>query len=325
MTLPGIPTTATEPLTYHRSDVLGLTMSYADTGRSTSLAGATPNLTFLFLHGNPTSAYLWRTVIPHVAPLGRCIAPDLLGMGHSDKLPDPGPGSYGYLQHRAYLDELLTTLDIGARVVLVLHDWGSGLGFDWARRHPERVAGIAYTEAIVAPLHLTDLGDTAPILQRLRGPDGDRMVLHDNFFIEQVLPAWVLRDLTPEEHDTYRAAYRTPGEDRRPTLSWPRELPIVGDGPPHTTAIATAYGRWLATSPLPKLFINAEPGAFLTGAARDFCRTWPNQTEITVPGIHLVQEDSGHMIGTALHQWAATTFIGREPGTRRSGGQPAQT
>ncbi|HXM58253.1 MAG TPA: haloalkane dehalogenase [Candidatus Dormibacteraeota bacterium] len=257
----------------------------------------------VFLHGNPTSSYLWRDIVPHVAPLGRCIAPDLIGMGDSDPLPDSGPGRYRFVDHRAYLDALLEALDVRERVAFVVHDWGSALGFDWANRHRGAVSGIAYMEAIVRPVTWAEWPDAARrVFQGFRSEAGEAMVLERNIFVENVLPGSVLRPLTDEEMAEYRRPFLEPGERRRPTLAWPREIPVEGE-PPDVTEIVRAYGEWLRESPVPKLFVNAEPGAILTGAQREFCRAWPNQTEVTVRGSHFIQEDSPAEIGQAIARW----------------------
>ena len=254
----------------------------------------------LFLHGNPTSSYLWRDVMPEVP--GRCLAPDLIGMGNSDKLAG---ATYDFATHSAYLDAFIAAVLPDGEITLVVHDWGSALGFDWARRHPDRVAGIAYMEAIVRPFAGWEEWSPAatPIFQGFRSPKGEQMILERNMFVERVLPGSVLRGLTDAEMEVYRQPFLVP-EDRWPTLTWPRQIPIGGE-PASVVAVAQAYADWLATSDIPKLFINAEPGAILTGAVRDFCRTWPNQTEVTVPGSHFIQEDSGPEIGRAIAAWRA--------------------
>jgi haloalkane dehalogenase len=263
--------------------------------------------TVVFLHGNPTSSYLWRDVIPHVRELARCIAPDLIGMGDSDKLDDPGPDSYRFAEHRDFLDGLLDHLDVGDRVTFVVHDWGSALGFDWANRHRDRVAGLAYMEAIVRPLRWDAWPAGARrFFQALRSPAGEEMILTKNLFVETILPASVLRPLDADEMAEYRRPFDTPGEGRRPTLTWPREIPIEGE-PADVARVVQGYADWLATSEVPKLFVNAEPGSILVGSQRDFCRTWPNQTEVTVAGSHFVQEDSAAEIGQALVAWRATS------------------
>ena len=277
-----------------RVDVGGLSMAYTDVGEGEPI---------VFLHGNPTSSYLWRNVIPHLAGAYRCIAPDLIGMGASDKLPDSGPSSYRFREHRHYLDGFLESMDLGDRVTLVVHDWGSALGFDWARRHEDRVVGIAYMEAIVAPLTWADWPEDARgIFAAMRGDAGEDLVLERNVFVERILPASVLRELTDEEMAAYRAPFLEPGESRRPTLTWPREIPLDGD-PPDTHAVVEAYAAWLAASHTPKLFVNADPGSILVGRQRAIARSFPNQTEVTVPGIHFIQEDAPDLIGAALSAW----------------------
>ncbi len=270
-----------------RVRVLDSEMAYLDRGAGRPV---------VFLHGNPTSSYLWRNVIPHVEPVARCLAPDLIGMGRSG--PAPG-GRYRFADHARYLDAWFDALDL-TDVVLVGHDWGSALGFDWARRHPERVRGLAYMEAIVRPLTWAEWPANARgIFQAMRSPAGEALVLDKNVFVERILPASIQRRLTGEEMDAYRAPWREPGERRRPMLQWPREIPIDGE-PPDVVAVVEAYARWLAATPRPKLFVNAEPGSILVGAQREFCRTWPNQREVTVAGLHFVQEDSPAEIGRAV-------------------------
>ena len=254
----------------------------------------------VFQHGNPTSSYLWRNIMPHCEGLGRLVACDLIGMGMSDKLVPSGPERYDYAEQRHYLFALWDKLDLGGEVVLVLHDWGSALGFDWARANPERVAGIAYMEALVTPLSWDDWPPEARrAFQGFRSPAGEELILAKNMFVERVLPGSILRTLSEEEMAHYRRPFANPGEDRRPTLSWPRQIPIAG-APADVVRIVEDYGRWLAQSPLPKLFINAEPGSILIGRQRQICRQWPNQTEVTIKGLHFVQEDSPDEIGRAL-------------------------
>lgn len=278
------------------TQVLGRRMAYVEQGSGAPI---------VFLHGNPTSSFLWRSVLPELSSLGRCIAPDLIGMGDSDKLPADDPARYTFVRHREFLDALLDALGVTGEVTLVVHDWGSALGFDWARRHPDRVRGIVYMEAIVAPYADWDAWPDAarPMFQSLRSPDGEQLILERNMFVERILPGSVLRALSEDELDEYRRPFAAPGEDRLPTLVWPRQIPIGGE-PPEVVEVCAAYADWLAHTPgLPKLFINAEPGAILTGAQREFCRTWPDQTEITVSGVHFVQEDSGKEIGSAIAGW----------------------
>lgn len=277
--------------------VNGRRMAYIETGSGDAI---------VFQHGNPTSSYLWRNVMPHCEGLGRLVACDLIGMGDSDKLEDSGPDSYGYSEQRDYLFALWDRIGIGSNVVLVLHDWGSALGFEWAQRNPDRVRGIVYMEAIVQPLTWEDWPENARrVFQGFRSEAGEEMVLDNNVFVERVLPNAVLRGLTDEEMAVYRAPFLNAGEDRRPTLSWPRQIPVDG-APAGVVGVVESYGGWLAGSPVPKLFVNAEPGAILTGRQRAFCRTWPNQTEVTVPGAHFIQEDSPDEIGKAIAEWIAT-------------------
>ena len=287
------------PYQKQRRRVLGREMAYLEVGEGDPI---------VLLHGNPTSSYLWRNVLPHLQSLGRCIAPDLIGMGDSDKLPDSGPGSYRFVEHRRYLDALLETLDVRERVTFVIHDWGSALGFDWANRHRESVKGIAYMEAIVQPQGWDHWGNlnARPILKALRSEEGEAMVLQDNFFIEQILPKAILRTLSDAEMAEYRRPFAEPGEGRRPTLTWPREIPIEGE-PADVSAIAAAYADWLATSDVPKLFVKAEPGLLIAGGANlDFARRLPAQTEVTVSGLHFIQEDSPNEIGRAIASWMGT-------------------
>jgi haloalkane dehalogenase len=257
----------------------------------------------VFLHGNPTSSFLWRNILPYLEGSGRCIAPDLVGMGDSDKLAESGPGRYRIAEQREHLDALLEQLGVREHVILVLHDWGSALGFDWARRHPEAIRGIAYMESIVRPYSRADMGEHGDFLDRLRGPDGERMILDENLFVEQFLPRLVLRNLTKAEMEEYRRPFAEPGESRRPTLTMPREIPIDGQ-PSDTHEMVAAYSTWIRTSPVPKLFVNARPGAAISGETVDFCRTWPNQTEVQVDGLHFLQEDSPDEIGRAILEWA---------------------
>jgi haloalkane dehalogenase len=267
-------------------------------------AGAGTGDPIVFLHGNPTSSYLWRNVIPHVAGHSRCLAPDLVGMGDSGKSPS---GSYRFVDHARYLDAWFETLGLSRNVVLVVHDWGSALGFHWARRHPERMKGVAYMEAIVRPVTWQEWPEAArKVFQGMRSPGGEEMVIQKNVFVERILPASVIRGLSAEEMEHYRTPYREAGESRRPTLTWPREIPVDGE-PADVVRIVQEYGDWLSKSPIPKLFINADPGSILVGAQRDFCRRWPNQQEVTVRGSHFVQEDSPDEIGRALAAFVRRT------------------
>lgn len=288
MTIPTV-----DPRPRRRARVLDTEMAYVDTGRGDPV---------VFLHGNPTSSYLWRNVIPHVEGMRRCLAPDLVGMGDSGKAP---AGSYRFVEHARYLDGWIDAVGLERNVVLVMHDWGSALGFHWAHRHPDRVQALVYMEALVRPVVWAEWPEAArKIFQAMRSPAGEELVLQKNVFVERILPASVLRGLTEAEMAVYRRPYLEPGESRRPTLSWPREIPIDGE-PADVVGIVEAYGRWLAQSPVPKLFVNADPGSILVGAQRESCRAWPAQEEITVRGSHFIQEDSPAEIGRAIAAFLA--------------------
>lgn len=277
-------------------NVNGKRMAYVEMGEGDPI---------VFQHGNPTSSYLWRNIMPALKDRGRCIAVDLIGMGDSDKLDNPGPDRYTYLEHRDFLWKAWEQLGITENVTLVIHDWGSALGFDWATNHSDRVKGIAYMEGIPCPVSWEDWPEVVrPIFQGFRSEAGENMVLEKNVFIERVLPGSVIRDLTDEEMAVYRRPFQNAGEDRRPTLTWPRQIPLDGE-PPEVAAIAEAYAAWLSESEVPKLFINAEPGAILLGRQREFCRTFKNQTEVTVAGTHFIQEDSPDEIAAAINDWLA--------------------
>jgi haloalkane dehalogenase len=277
-----------EPGELRRVKVLDSEMAYVAVGQGDPI---------VFLHGNPTSSYLWRNVIPHVSGRWRCLAPDLIGMGASG--PAAG-GSYRFVDHARYLDAWFDALGLTRNVTLVVHDWGSALGFHWAARYPERVKALAYMEAIVRPVTWAEWPHNARgIFQGMRSAAGEAIILEKNVFVERILPGSVQRRLGEDEMGVYRGPWLTPGEPRRPMLTWPRELPIDGE-PADVVAIVESYGRWLATTTVPKLFVNAEPGSILVGAQREFCRSWPNQREVTVPGLHFIQEDSPAEIGRAL-------------------------
>lgn len=279
------------------ADVNGRRMAYIDVGSGPAI---------VFQHGNPTSSYLWRNIMPHCEGLGRLIACDLIGMGDSDKLDDSGPERYTYGEQRDYLFALWDQLDLGDDVILVIHDWGSALGFDWAYQNPSRVKGIAYMEAIVQPVTWADWPENArKVFQGFRSDAGEAMVLEKNVFVERVLPSSVIREMTAAEMDEYRRPFINAGEDRRPTLTWPRQIPIEGE-PADVVKTVSDYAAWLANSDVAKLFINADPGSILVGQQREFCRTWPNQTEVTVTGTHFIQEDSPDEIGAAVAE-----FVGK--------------
>ena len=271
-------------------------MSYIDEGEGDAI---------VFQHGNPTSSYLWRNVMPHLEGQGRLIACDLIGMGDSEKLTNSGPGSYNYFEHRDFLFALLEKLNIGKQVVFVIHDWGSALGFDWSLQNQDRIQGVAYMEGIVKPVTWDEWPENAiKVFQGFRSEAGESMVLDKNIFVERVLPSSIMRELTKEEMNEYRRPFLNSGEDRRPTLSWPRQIPIQGE-PKEVVEVVENYSNWLSSSDLPKLFINADPGSILTGKQREFCRSWPNQDEVTVKGTHFMQEDSPDEIGKAVSSFVS--------------------
>jgi haloalkane dehalogenase len=278
------------------ADVNGVRMAYADLGDP----DGDP---IVFLHGNPVSSYLWRNIVPYMTGMGRCIVPDLIGMGDSDKLPDSGPDRYHFVEQREYLFTLLDQLGVSENVTLVIHDWGSALGFDWANQHRDAVKGIAYMEALVRPLTWDEWPESSrSVFQAFRTPKGEEMVLENNFFVEKILPASIMRDLSEAEMNEYRCPFEESGESRRPTLTWPRNIPFDGD-PADVAEIIGSYAAWLETSDVPKLFIDADPGVILIGAQREYCRSWPNQTEVLVKGLHFIQEDSADEIGQAIAAW----------------------
>ena len=273
--MPETNVSAHDPYERRRVGVLDIEMAYVDTGGSGDAV--------VFLHGNPTSSYLWRNIIPHVAPLARCLAPDLIGMGDSGPA---GDGSYRFVDHRRYLEAWLDAVLPSEWLTFVIHDWGSALGFDWSRRHSDRVQGLAFMEAIVQPISWEDFPEYGRgLFQGFRSEAGEDLVLEKNMFV-----AWL------------RTSDRESGESRRPTLTWPRELPIEGE-PADVVQIVKDYGAWLRTSDVPKLLIAAKPGALLTGRPLEFARSWPNTTEVAVEGVHFVQEDSPQAIGEAIAGW----------------------
>ncbi len=274
--------------------VLGKRMAHVESGEGAPV---------LFLHGNPTSSFLWREVMAAMEGAGRLIAPDLIGMGDSEKLGAPGPDSYRFVEHRDYLDAWIEAVIPEGKLTLVIHDWGSALGFHWAHRHPERVRGIAYMEAIVRPMRWDEWPEgIRGLFQALRSDAGESMIFEKNVFVERILPGSILRSLSDDEMAEYRRPFAAPGEDRRPTLTWPREIPLDGE-PADVAEIVGAYAEWLSVSDVPKLFVNAEPGAILVGPMRETARGFPNQSEMTVRGSHFIQEDSGRVIGLGIVEW----------------------
>jgi haloalkane dehalogenase len=292
------PEISTEDVSYRkRLQILGTNMAYVDVGEGDPI---------VFLHGNPTPSYLWRNIIPHLLPFGRCLAPDYVGMGNSGTAPD---GQYRFVDHQRYLDAWFDAMGLTKNVILVLHDWGSALGFYWAQRHPERVKAIVYMEGIVRPFASWDEwpGTTRAFFQGQRTAAGEDIILQKNLFIEYLLP---LRGVPKEAIEVYRRYYRNPGESRRPMLSWTRELPIAGE-PEDVVRIVESYARWLSASPVPKLFIDADPGGFLIGAQREYCRAWPNQQETTVKGAHFLQEEAPDEISEAMSRFLAQVLAGQ--------------
>jgi haloalkane dehalogenase len=290
------------PADKRRIEVDGLSMAFHDIGSGDPI---------VFLHGNPTSSYLWRKIIPHVEGFGRCIAPDLIGMGDSEKLPNSNADSYTFLENRRYLDGFFAALELERRVTLVVHDWGSALGFDWAKRNPHAVKGIVHMEAIVATMSWQDI--PAPAQQRfrsVRSKEGEELVLQQNIFIEQSIVKGTLRAFTDAEMAEYRRPFLQPGEGRRPMLTWPRQLPIGGE-PADVVEIVDAYAAWLSTSEIPKLYIRAEPGTHSAKMVEQV-RTWPNQQEVAVRGIHYPQEDAPDEIGTAIATWLEGSLVTRQ-------------
>ena len=274
-------------------DVLGKQIAYVEMGEGDPI---------IFQHGNPTSSYLWRNIMPQLQSLGRCIAMDLIGMGDSEKLEDKGNMTYSYDTHKKYFDGFLDAIGVESNATLVIHDWGSALGFDWANDYPQRVKAICYMEGIVQSMEWEDWNEDAKgIFQGFRSPAGEEMILEKNLFIEAVLPGSILRKLSDAEMNEYRRPFNDK-KSRRPTLDWPRQIPLEND-PPEICRIVDSYSHWMAENNIPKLFINAEPGAILIGKQREFCRTWKNQKEVTVKGSHFIQEDSPNEIGNAIFDW----------------------
>ena len=257
----------------------------------------------VLLHGNPTSSFLWRNVVPELVESGRVIVPDLIGQGDSEKiLASEGAGRYSLEVAYRYVDGLLESIGANENVTLVIHDWGSSVGFLWAMRHPAAVKGVAYMEGIVKPLSWSDWPQSAAgIFKGFRSDKGEDLILNRNMFIEGVLPSSVIRPLSNTEMDAYRAPH-VETDDRQPLLNWPRQIPIEGE-PADVVALVNEYGAFMAASDIPKLFINADPGSILVGAQREFCRSWPNQQEVTVKGLHFIQEDSPLEIGQAVANW----------------------
>ncbi len=279
----------------HRLSVHGKQMAYVDTGGTSD--------PIVFLHGNVTQSYMWRNIIPHVEPMARCIAVDNIGQGDSDKLECSGAGSYRLAEHQRYIDGFLDQLDLGDNVTLMMHDWGVQLGLTWGNRNRGRVKGIAHMQGLMGNLGWDFWSPEVSALMRLfRTKAGEDLVLQENHFVEKVLPAMVLGELPDDVWDEYRRPYRKAGEDRRPTLTWPREIPVEGQ-PADVLDVIDSNNKWLAKSQIPKLYIHVVPETVMKGHILDHVRTFPNQTEVRVKGLHYVQEDNPHEIGTALARW----------------------
>ncbi|MFT4585345.1 MAG: haloalkane dehalogenase [Gammaproteobacteria bacterium] len=275
-------------------EVLGHKMAYVEMGSGDPI---------IFQHGNPTSSYLWRNIMPQLADVGRCIAVDLIGMGDSDKLPNSGPDRYTFKEHQSYLYGAWDALGIKDNVTFVIHDWGTALGFDWCRQHPGAVKGVAHMEGVVKRIPWVDWPEAATdIFRAFRSPAGEDVVLDKNVFIEGVLPGSIIRKLSTQEMDAYRAPFVTPGEDRRPTLTWPRQIPL-GDEPKDVCETVDAYGAYMKNAEMPKLFIAGDPGMIMNGPAGEFARSWKNTSEVTVKGLHFLQEDSPDEIAAAVKAW----------------------
>jgi len=276
------------------AEVKGKQIAYIEEGQGDPI---------VLIHGNPTSSFLWRNIIPELMDYGRVIVPDLIGHGDSEKLnTDEWPEKYNLESAYSYVDGLLQQVNSDKNVTLVLHDWGSAIGFLWAMRHPKSVKAVAYMEAIVKPMKWTDWPETATgIFKGFRSEKGEDLILNRNLFIEAVLPGSIIRTLSNSEMDAYRAPYLKPMH-RQPMLSWPRQIPLDGS-PVNVVNLVKQYGTFMLNSQIPKLFINADPGSILVGRPREFCRSWPNQKEITVTGLHFIQEDSPNEIGQAVANW----------------------
>ena len=274
-------------------------MAYVDEGKGEPI---------LFIHGNPTSSYLWRNIIKVLAKENRCIAPDLIGMGDSDKLDDPSQENYSLKEHIKWFNGFINNLNIDKKIILVIHDWGSAIGFDFAKKNPERVAAIIYMEAIVCPMKWSEWPeDATKVFKLMRSNIGEELILEKNIFVERILPSSIIRKLSEEEMTQYRKPFLKAGSDRQPTLSWPRQIPLEGE-PSEVVNIVNEYSEFMKKSNIRKLFINADPGSILIGAQREFCRSWPNQKEITVKGKHFIQEDSPNEISSAIKNWIGESF-----------------
>ncbi len=276
-------------------EVQGHAMAYVDEGDGDPV---------FFLHGNATSSYMWRNIMPYLDGGGRLIAIDNIGQGDSAKLADSGPQSYTLAEHQTYIDATLEALGVTDNVTFVMHDWGGPLGLTWAQRNPDAIKGLAHCETLVCDhASYDDYPDAVgALLKRLRGPDGEQLVLEENFFVEKIFTAGVMRDIDAETMAEIRRPYAEAGEARRATLTWPRQIPIAGE-PKDVADLVEGLAVWMAENSLPKLFINVAPGQIIFERDLSIIRSWPNQTEVTVRGLHHPQEDSPDDIGAALRDW----------------------
>jgi haloalkane dehalogenase len=281
------------------TEVVASTIHHEEAGRGDPI---------VFLHGNPTSSFLWRDVIPQVSTIGRCLAPDLIGFGRSGK-PDI---AYRFEDHLRYMDAWFDALEL-ARVTLVGHDWGGAIGFDWAARHPGRVRSIAFMETIVRPMRWDEgfSPEGREIFKAFRSPEGDKLILDDNFFVDVFIPLGIKRRLSDDEMAVYRAPFRE-REHRRPVLAFPRDLPMEGE-PRDVCARVASYAEWLcASSNVPKLLLTFDPGAVMPEPVVAWCRENVAALEIEHigAGIHYVQEDHGPAIGRAIASWMQRHEVG---------------
>ena len=279
-------------------EILGKKMAYLDSGEGQSI---------VFLHGNPASSFLWRNITPAVEGMGRIVVPDLIGMGDSEKLEGIDNLDYQYHGQYKYLSNLLDSLDLGNEINLIIHDWGSAMGFQYARENSDRIKSITFMEAIVAPLSWDDWPENARnIFQLMRSEAGEELVLEKNIFVERILLNDSAEGFSEEEKAEYIRPFKEAGEDRRPTLTWPRQIPVDGE-PQAVIDEVIKNGEFHKDSNIPKLFINADPGSILTGKQREFVRSWNNLKEITVKGNHFIQEHSPKEIGTAIKDFLAAS------------------
>ena len=292
-------TTISARMPYEKKTVAvnGSTMAYVEAGEGDPV---------VFLHGNATSSYMWRNIMPYLDGMGRLIAIDNIGQGDSGRLEHSGPEAYTLAEHQTFIDATLEALGVAGNVTFVMHDWGGPLGLTWAQRHPQAIKGLAHCETLVCDhASYEDYPDAVgAMLKRLRGPDGEQLVLEENFFVEKIFTAGVMRDIDDETMTEIRRPYTQAGEARRATLTWPRQIPIAGE-PKDVADRVEGIAAWMAGNDIPKLFINVDPGQIIFERDLEIIRSWPNQTEVTVRGLHHPQEDSPDDMGAALRDWYA--------------------